>query len=72
MERNTLLLIMAVAALVLGAFVLLQNNQATTSVTTDEGTRIEAPGTKVERNGDETRIQAPGVDITVPRKNDGD
>lgn len=72
MDRNTLMLVMAVAVLILGGFILLQNNQTATSVTSDNGTRIEAPGTKVERDDSGTRIQAPGVDITVPRNNDRD
>jgi hypothetical protein len=72
MGRNTLLLVMALTVLLLGAFILMQTTPTATSVTTDEGTKVQAPGTRVESNDDQTRIQAPGVDITVPSKNDGD
>ena len=72
MSRNALLLVVTIAILVVGASILLQSNTPTASVSTSDGTRIEAPGTKVESNDDQTRIQAPGVDITVPKKNDGD
>lgn len=70
MGRNALLLA-ALAVLAIGALLLLPNNDPTTSVSTTEGTRVEAPGTRVETNDDQTRIQAPGVDITVPRDKDG-
>ncbi len=33
-------------------------------------TTVVAPGTRVESEGDRTRIKAPFVDITVPRDND--
>jgi hypothetical protein len=70
MGRNALVLILAIAVLLLGAILLMPNNDPTTSVTSNEGTRVEAPGTKVESDRDKTRIQAPGVDITVPRDKD--
>lgn len=76
MPRTPLLVIAALFVILGGALLLAQSdafgpNQATT-VSTDEGTRVEAPGTKVERDNEKTRIQAPGVDITVPRDKDGD
>jgi hypothetical protein len=72
MGRNTLLLVMAVAVLILGALILLQKDNSATSVSSNEGTRVEAPGTTVESDKDQTRIEAPGVDITVPRDKNGD
>ncbi len=34
----------------------------------DGSTRVEAPFTKVEKSATGTRIEAPGVDITVPSR----
>lgn len=72
MGRNALVLVLALAVVVLGVALLVQNAPTSTAVSTDQGTRVEAPGTKVESNDSGTRIQAPGVDITVPGKKDGD
>jgi hypothetical protein len=67
MQRSTLLIIFAVFALVGGAVFLTQSNSPGPSVSSESGTRIDAPGTRVESDSEKTRIQAPGVDITVPR-----
>lgn len=73
MARSTLMLIL-VALLVLGAVFAFASRPTTTatSVSTEQGTRVDAPGTTVQTDRDQTRIQAPGVDITVPRDKDGD
>lgn len=70
-------LIIAIAILVLvGAALVFGNHSGTSTVSTDApsgtGTRIEAPGTRVETSEDGTRVQAPGVDITIPKKQDGE
>jgi hypothetical protein len=68
-------LIIAIAILVLvGAALVFGNHSGTSTVSTDtpSGTRIEAPGTRVETSDDGTRVQAPGVDITIPKKQDGE
>jgi hypothetical protein len=70
MTRTTLLSIIAVFVVAGGAVILAQNT--TVDHSASEGTRVEAPGTKVETDGDKTRIQAPGVDITVPKDKDAD
>ncbi len=72
MARSTLLVIIAAFVILGGAVILAQNTGTTTYGTADEGTRVEAPGTRVESDSDKTRIQAPGVDITVPKNKDGD
>lgn len=66
MARTTLLITVAVFVVAGGAVILAQNT--TVDHPAPEGTRVEAPGTKVETDSDKTRIQAPGVDITVPRE----
>jgi hypothetical protein len=71
MARSTLILIIAAVALLGGALILTQRSDPVVSVTDNEGTRVEAPGTRVESDDDKTRIQAPGVDITVPKDKDG-
>lgn len=71
MARSTLLIIIAVFVLVGGAVILGQNNASGPSISGGEGTRVEAPGTRVESDREKTRIQAPGVDITVPKDKDG-
>ncbi|MCC7251851.1 hypothetical protein [Hyphomicrobium sp.] len=72
MQRSTLIIIIAAFAVLGGAVLLAQNDRLATSVSDNEGTRVEAPGTRVETDRDSTRIQAPGVDITVPRDKSGD
>lgn len=66
--RNSTLLIVLGLFVVLGAAIVIamQREPAATAVSDNEGTRIEAPGTRVDTDPDGTRIQAPGVDITVP------
>lgn len=70
MSRTTLLVI-ALIVLLGGAVVVSQSGafgpSTSTAVSTEEGTRIDAPGTRVETNSEGTRVQAPGVDITVPK-----
>ncbi len=73
MGRNTLLFIIAAFVVAGGAVVVAQNATLDRSTVSNEaGTRIEAPGTTVESDGDKTRIRAPGVDITVPRDKGAD
>lgn len=76
MPRTALLVIVALFVVLGGALILAQSNtfspSGSTTVSTEEGTRVDAPGTRVESDGDKTRIQAPGVDITVPRNKDND
>ncbi len=72
MSRSTLLIVIALFLAIGGAVLVAQNNATTTSVSTEDGTRVEAPGTRVETNSEGTRVQAPGVDITVPKSKDGD
>jgi hypothetical protein len=67
MQRSTLLIVLAAFLVLGGAFIVAQSNSPNTSVSGESGTRIEAPGTRVETDSDKTRIQAPGVDITVPK-----
>lgn len=73
MSRSTLTFILVAACLVLLAavgIVVATDESSEPRVATDEGTRVEAPGTRVETDGDKMRIQAPGVDITVPKKDE--
>lgn len=72
MHRNTMLIILAAFALLGGAAIVAQTSSTGTSVSNDDGTRVEAPGTTVESDREGTRIQAPGVDITVPRDKSDD
>lgn len=72
MQNTTLLVIIGLVVILGAAIILAQNRPVGTAVTTNEGTRVEAPGTRVESDRDSTRIQAPGVDITVPRDKDRD
>lgn len=70
MSRTTLLVITVVV--LLGGAVFLSQSGAfgpspSTTVSTEDGTRVDAPGTRVETNSEGTRVQAPGVDITVPK-----
>ena len=68
MTRSVLLLILAIVVLAGGAALIAgYDERAPTSVSTDEGTRVDAPGTRVESDRDKTRVQAPGVDITIPK-----
>jgi len=55
-----------------GPLVLTQRSEPVVSVTDNDGTRVEAPGTKVESDSEGTRVQAPGVDITVPKGKDSE
>lgn len=71
MNNSTLFIVLAAFLLIGGAIVVARNTPSETSVSS-EGTRVEAPGTRVETDGDKTRIQAPGVDITVPREKNGE
>ncbi|MDQ8697522.1 hypothetical protein [Hyphomicrobium sp. LHD-15] len=70
MQRSTLIIVLAAFLVLGGAIIVAQTNAPSTSVSSDResGTRIDAPGTRVETDADKTRIQAPGVDITVPRE----
>ncbi|WP_295557315.1 hypothetical protein [uncultured Hyphomicrobium sp.] len=76
MSRTTLLVIASLFVLLGGAVFLAQSgaleSSGPTAGTNVGGTRIEAPGTRIESDNDKTRIQAPGVDITVPRDKNGD
>lgn len=72
MHRNTLLFILAAVVLLGGAMIVAQTSTTRTPLSNEDATRIEAPGTAVERDRERTRIQAPGVDITVPRDKNGD
>jgi len=72
MNRSTLLLLAAALLLLGGAILVAQPDPQGASMSSNDGTRIEAPGTTVETDQDKTRVQAPGVDITVPRRKDGD
>ncbi|WP_072392767.1 hypothetical protein [Hyphomicrobium sp. CS1GBMeth3] len=68
MRNSTLLIVLGLFAVLGAAIVIATQNQPTgTAVSDNEGTHIEAPGTRVDTDRDGTRIQAPGVDITVPR-----
>ncbi|WP_439542886.1 hypothetical protein [Hyphomicrobium sp.] len=77
MPRPVLILALAIAVLI-GAALVFGNHPGTstvstdTPVSTDTGTRVDAPGTRVETSDEGTRVQAPGVDITVPKKPDGE
>lgn len=72
MPNTTVLILLAILAIVLGgAFMLTQNDALGPSVSTNEGTRVEAPGTRIDSDRDRTRIQAPGVDITIPKDKNG-
>ena len=66
MSRTAVLITVAIL-FVAGGAVLLAQNQSSVDTTAGEGTRIDAPGTRVESNESGTRVQAPGVDITVPK-----
>lgn len=72
MSRAPLLLIIAAFVVLGGAVILAQTDQFGSSVSNDDGVRVDAPGAKVESDRDSTRIQAPGVDITVPKNRDSD
>jgi hypothetical protein len=77
--RPVLIIALAIAVLI-GAALVFGNHPGTPTVSTDgstststsTGTRVDAPGTRVETNEDGTRVQAPGVDITVPKRQDGE
>ncbi|PPC99951.1 MAG: hypothetical protein CTY31_08705 [Hyphomicrobium sp.] len=54
---------------VMSGVIIAQQNDARDSVdvrTDNDSVKIEAPYTKIDRDADGTRIQAPGVDIEVP------
>lgn len=70
MQRSTLIIVLVAFLVLGGAIIFAQTNAPSTSVSSEGegGTRIDAPGTRVETDTDKTRIQAPGVDITVPRE----
>ena len=70
MPRAATLLIIAAFVVLGGALILVRDDTPGPSVSREEGTRIEAPGTRVETDRDGTRVQAPGVDITVPKNKD--
>lgn len=59
---RTMLLVIIAAFVILGGVVILAQNTGTTYGPADTGTRVEAPGTRIESDNDKTRIQAPGVD----------
>ncbi|MFN0219339.1 MAG: hypothetical protein ACKVP4_11050 [Hyphomicrobium sp.] len=67
-----------VAVAIAGSVILARSGEPTTTVTAP-GVRVEtgrengdatitAPYTNIEKDADGTRIQAPGVDINIPRK----
>jgi hypothetical protein len=74
MSRNTLMLILAGGVVALSALMLASHlSLPGPEIASDEGRAvIEAPGRRVDRRGDSTRIQAPGVDITIPKDKDAD
>lgn len=72
MSRSMLILIVAAVVVLAGVVVVAQNAPQGTAVVSDERTTVDAPGTRVETDKDGTRVQAPGVDITVPRGKDDD
>ncbi|MGD9511006.1 MAG: hypothetical protein AB7X49_20915 [Geminicoccaceae bacterium] len=73
MGRNALLVLLAAFVVLGGAVLLAQSDRGGPwSVSTETGSRIEAPGTTVQTDRDKTRVQAPGVDISIPRDKDGD
>lgn len=54
---------------VMSGVIIARQNDARDSIdvrTDNDSVKIEAPFTKIDRNADGTRIQAPGVDIEVP------
>ena len=75
MPRPVLIIAIAIAVLI-GAALVFGNHPGTSTVSTDgstnTGTRVDAPGTRVETSEDGTRVQAPGVDITVPKRQNGE
>jgi hypothetical protein len=73
MSRSLTISILAASCLALLAvvgIVVADNEGAERRLATDDGVRVEAPGTRVETDTDKTRIQAPGVDITVPKRDE--
>lgn len=71
MSRTPLLLIIAAFFVLGGAIILAQNHRlGPSTVSNERGVQVDAPGTRVESDNDSTRIQAPGVDITVPKNKD--
>lgn len=72
MSRTTLLILVAAVVLMGGALAIAQRDASGPAVSSGEGTRVDAPGTTVESDNEKIRIQAPGVDITVPKRNDED
>jgi hypothetical protein len=70
--RPVLIIALAIVVLIVAAAVF-GNHPGTSTVSNDEaGTRVDAPGARVETSGDGTRVQAPGVDITVPKNTGGE
>lgn len=68
MQNIALVLLIACAVVLAGAIMLTATEpDVATATARPERTSVEAPGTHVETDRDGTRIQAPGVDITVPK-----
>jgi hypothetical protein len=67
-NRNTLIIVLAVAAVALLTIGLIAAPNLTTSESEQaQSTRVDAPFTSVETGDDKTRVRAPFVDVEVPK-----
>ena len=67
-NKNTLVIALAAAAVVLLTIGLIAAPNLTTSESEQaESTRVDAPFTSVETGDEKTRVRAPFVDVEVPK-----
>lgn len=72
MQKNTLVIVLAAAAVALLAIGIIaapniDTTQQANNAPAEDSTRVEAPFTSVETDKDKTRVRAPFVDVEVPK-----